>query len=43
MFNIYSNQAKVVEVVNKGYEIYQKYRWENQSKSLINIYEELLN
>ena len=43
IFNIYSDRAKAVEVVNKGYEIYQKHRWESQSKNLINIYEELLN
>jgi glycosyltransferase involved in cell wall biosynthesis len=43
IFNIYSNQAKVVEVVNKGHEIYQKYRWESQSKNLIKTYKEMLN
>lgn len=43
IFNIYANQAKVVEVVNKGYEIYQKYRWESQSKNLIKTYKEILN
>jgi len=43
IFNIYSDRAKAVEVVNKGYEIYQKHRWESQSRSLINIYKELLN
>lgn len=43
IFNIYSDPAKTLEVVIKGYEIYQKYRWENQSKVLIKIYEELLN
>ncbi|MBK7631096.1 MAG: glycosyltransferase [Ignavibacteriales bacterium] len=43
IFNIYSDRVKAVEVVNKGYEIYQKHRWESQSKNLIKIYEELLN
>jgi len=43
IFNIYSDRAKAVEVVKKGYEIYQKHRWERQSKNLVNIYEELLN
>ena len=43
IFNIYSDRAKAVEVVNKGYEIYQKHRWESQSKNLIKIYDELLN
>ncbi|MGB5530095.1 MAG: glycosyltransferase, partial [Ignavibacteriaceae bacterium] len=43
IFNIYSDRAKATEVVNKGYEIYQRHRWESQSKNLIKIYEELLN
>jgi len=43
VLNIYSNPAKAVEVVNRGYEFYQKYRWESQSKNLIKIYEELLD
>lgn len=43
IFNIYSDRAKAVEVLNKGYEIYQKHRWENQSKNLIKIYKELLD
>jgi glycosyltransferase involved in cell wall biosynthesis len=43
IFNIYSDRTKAAEVVNKGYEIYQKHRWESQSKNLIKIYEELLN
>lgn len=43
IFNIYSDRAKAVEVVNKGYEIYQKHRWESQSKNLIKIYKELLD
>jgi len=41
IFNIYSDPAKTLEVVNKGYEIYQKYRWESQSKNLVKIYEDL--
>jgi glycosyltransferase involved in cell wall biosynthesis len=43
VLNIYSDPAKAVEVVNRGYELYQKYRWESQSKNPIKIYEELLN
>ena len=43
IFNVYSDPAKTLEVVNKGYEIYQKHRWENQSKHLVKTYEELLN
>jgi len=43
IFNIYSNPGKALEVLNKGYEIYQRHKWESQSKNLINIYEELLN
>jgi glycosyltransferase involved in cell wall biosynthesis len=43
VLNIYSDPAKAVEVVNRGYELYQKYRWESQSKNLSKIYEELLN
>ena len=43
IFNVYSNPGKTLEVVNKGNEIYQKHRWESQSKNLIKIYEELLN
>lgn len=42
IFNIYSDPDKTSEVVNKGYQIYQKYSWENQSKALNNIYENLL-
>jgi glycosyltransferase involved in cell wall biosynthesis len=43
ILNIYSNPRKTLEVVDKGYEIYQKHRWQNQSKNLIEIYEGLLN
>lgn len=43
IFNIYSDPDKTSEVVNEGYEIYQKYKWENQSRGLIKIYEKLLN
>ena len=43
IFNIYSDPAKSSEVVNKGFEIYKKYRWENQRKNLIKIYDDLLN
>jgi len=43
IFNVYSDPGKTLEVVNKGYEIYQKHRWENQSKHLVKTYEELLN
>ena len=43
IFNIYSNPDKNLEVVNRGYEVYQKYRWENQSKHLIKVYKDLLN
>ena len=43
MFSIYTDPEKTLEVVNKGYEIYQRHRWESQSKNLIDIYEKLLN
>ncbi len=43
IFNVYSDPTKTSEVVNKGYKIYQNYRWEHQSKNLIKIYKELLN
>ena len=43
ILNIYSDPEKSLAVVNKGYEIYMKHKWESQSKSLIKIYEELLN
>jgi glycosyltransferase involved in cell wall biosynthesis len=43
IFGIYSDPDRTAEIVNRGYEIYQKYRWENQSKVLVKIYEELLN
>jgi len=43
ILNIYSDRAKAVEVVNKGYEIYQKLSWESQSKNRIKIYKELLD
>jgi len=43
IFNAYSNPEKTSEILNKGYEVYQEYRWENQSTNLINIYEKLLN
>lgn len=43
IFNVYSDPGKTLEVVNKGYEIYQKHRWENQSKHLVKTYEKLLN
>ncbi|HQI39716.1 MAG TPA: glycosyltransferase family 4 protein [Ignavibacteriaceae bacterium] len=43
VFNIYSDQEKAAEVINKGYKIYQEHRWENQSKHLVEIYKGLLN
>lgn len=43
IFNVYSDPTKTFDVVNKGYKIYQNYRWEHQSKNLIKIYKELLN
>ena len=43
IFNIYSNPGKALEVLNKGYEIYQRHKWESQSTNLIKIYKELLN
>jgi glycosyltransferase involved in cell wall biosynthesis len=43
IFNVYSDPAKTLDVVNEGYKIYQNYRWEHQSKNLIKIYKELLN
>lgn len=43
IFNIYSDTGKTKEVINKGYEIYHKHRWEIQSKNLIKIYKDILN
>jgi glycosyltransferase involved in cell wall biosynthesis len=43
IFDIYSDSGKTEEIINKGYEVYQKHRWEIQSKNLIRIYEETLN
>ncbi len=43
IFNIYSDSAKTMDVLTKGYEIYHKHRWEIQSKYLIEIYKKLLN
>ena len=43
IFNVYSDAGKTIEVINKGYEIYQKHRWEIQSKNLIKIYKELFS
>lgn len=42
IFSIYSDAKKTIQIINKGYEVYQKHRWEQQSKNLIKIYEELL-
>ncbi len=39
---IYSNPEKAEEVVKKGSEIYQNYVWENQSRELLGIYENLI-
>ena len=41
IFNIYSNPGKALEVLNKGYEIYQRHKWESQSTNLIKIYKDL--
>jgi glycosyltransferase involved in cell wall biosynthesis len=41
IFKVYFDPSKTVEVVDKGYKIYQKYKWENQSKNLLKIYEDL--
>ena len=43
VFNAYSDPEKTTEILNKGYEVYQKYKWENQSIVLNNIYDKLLN
>lgn len=43
IFNVYSDAGKTKEIINKGYEIFQKHRWEIQSKNLIKIYKDLLN
>jgi glycosyltransferase involved in cell wall biosynthesis len=43
IFYVYSNPTKTVDIVNKGHKIYQNYRWEHQSKNLVNIYKDLLN
>ncbi len=43
IFNIYSDSGKTKEVLNRGYEIYHKHRWEIQTKNLIKIYKDLLN
>lgn len=43
ILNIYSDPKKTMEVIDKGYEILQKNRWEIQSKNLIKIYNNLLN
>ncbi len=43
IFNSYSDSEKTKEVINKGYEIYQKHRWEIQSKNLLQIYKETIN
>lgn len=43
IFNVYSDAGKTEEIINKGYEIFQKHRWEIQSKNLIKIYKDLLN
>lgn len=43
IFNIFSDNGKTEKVLNKGYDIYQKHRWEIQSRHLIRLYEEILN
>ena len=43
IFNVYSDPNKTLDVINKGYKIYQNYKWESQSKILVKIYEKLLN
>lgn len=42
IFSIYSDAKKTIQIINKGYEVYQKHRWEQQSKNLIKIYDDLL-
>lgn len=43
IFRVYSDSSGTLNVINKGYEIYQNYRWEYQSQNLIKIYKELIN
>lgn len=43
IYSCYSNPDKTKEIIQKGYEIYFKYRWENQGKELIKIYTKLLS
>jgi len=42
IYSCYSNPEKTLEVTKKGFEIYFKYRWENQGNELIKIYSELI-
>ena len=42
IFDVYSNPSKGAQVVEKGFEVYLKYRWENQSKDLVKVYKEIL-
>jgi glycosyltransferase involved in cell wall biosynthesis len=43
IYSCFSNPEKLKEIMYKGFEIYFKYRWENQGKELIKIYSELLS
>ena len=43
IFKIYKEPDKSADIVNKGYEVYQSYTWERESKNLNKIYEDLLH
>jgi glycosyltransferase involved in cell wall biosynthesis len=43
IFNIYKNQSKAFEVVERGFNIYKKFSWENQSKELLRVYDKTLS
>ncbi len=42
ILKIYADLENTKSVVDKGFHIYEKYNWENQSKELVNIYKKVL-
>jgi glycosyltransferase involved in cell wall biosynthesis len=43
IFNIYENQLRTSEIVDRGFDVYKKFSWANQGKELIGIYDKTLS
>jgi glycosyltransferase involved in cell wall biosynthesis len=43
IYRIYQSKNEVQEVINKSYDVYQRYTWKTQKENLVKLVEELVN